>query len=231
VAGLARRLREKRTLPVYLRSHLPSTFDPMPSDQTPALTLDWRTELPPLSGTLVALREPVASDRAALVDLLSLADATRFRLQGPLTESAVQHLIERAIGDRRAGSGFTYAIGIGTAGPAVGLLQVRQLDPLFDAAEWECTLAPSARGTGAFLEAARLAGSFAFASVGAHRLEARVPLQHGRANSALRKLGAVQEAILRRSLQRDGEYLDQILWSILKEDWGELSVPAAARVH
>ena len=84
----------------------------------------------------------------------------------------------------------------------VGLIQVRQLDPSFEAAEWECTLAPSVRGTGVFLEAARLVGSFAFGTVGARRLEARVLLQNGRANGALRKLGAVQEGVLRRSVRR-----------------------------
>jgi RimJ/RimL family protein N-acetyltransferase len=177
------------------------------------------------------LREPTRDDLGALVDLLSVADASRFRLDESADDVGVRLLINRASSDRRAGSAFTYAITIGAASAPAGLLQVRQLDPLFDAAEWECTLAPSARGTGAFLESAKLAGSFAFASVGAHRLEARVPLQHGRANSALRKLGAVQEAILRRSLRRGTEYFDQVLWSILKEDWGELWVPTAARVH
>jgi ribosomal-protein-alanine N-acetyltransferase len=67
--------------------------------------------------------------------------------------------------------------------------------------------------------------------VGAHRLEARVPLQNGRGNGALRKLGAVQEGILRQSVRRGDEYVDQVLWSILKEDWGEHWVSTAPRVH
>jgi len=76
------------------------------------------------------------------------------------------------------------------------LAQVRRIDPSFEAAEWEMTLAPSARGTGAFVDAARLIGSFAFESVGASRLESRVMLQNGRANGAFRKVGAVQEGVL-----------------------------------
>ena len=82
-----------------------------------------------------------------------------------------------------------------------------------------------------FRSAARLVGSFAFGSIGARRLEARVLLQNGRASGALRKLGAVQEGVLRRSVRRDGEYFDQVLWSILKEDWGEHWVSTAPRVH
>ena len=93
------------------------------------------------------------------------------------------------------------------------------------------TLAPSARGTGVFLDAARLLGSFAFGSVGTHRLESRVVLQNGRANGALNKLGAVQEGILRRSLRRSGTYHDQVLWSMLEDDWSDHWVMTAARVH
>jgi len=113
----------------------------------------------------------------------------------------------------------------------IGLIQVRQLDPTFEAAEWECTIAPSSRSSGVFLEAARLVGSFAFGTVGTHRLEARVLLRNGRANGALRKLGAVQEGVLRRSLRLGGEYLDQVLWSMLKEDWGDHWVSTSPRVH
>ena len=56
-------------------------------------------------------------------------------------------------------------------------------------------------------------------------------LQNGRANGALRKLGAVEEGVLRRSLRRGGAYVDQVLWSILKEDWGGHWVAAGPRVH
>jgi len=58
-----------------------------------------------------------------------------------------------------------------------------------------------------------------------------VLLRNGRANGALRKLGAVQEGVLRRSMRRRGEYIDQVLWSVLKEDWGEHWVAAGPRVH
>ena len=195
------------------------------------LTSTWRTELPTLSGRSVTLREIAAHDLAALVDVLSVGDATRFGNDGPVSDVAVQELIDRAVRDRAAGHAFTYIITLTASRALVGLVQVRQLDPAFEAAEWECTIAPSSRGTGVFLESARLVGSFTFGTIGTHRLEARVLLQNGRANGALRKLGAVQEGILRRSLRRHGEYFDQVLWSLLKEDWGDHWVSTAPRVH
>jgi RimJ/RimL family protein N-acetyltransferase len=191
----------------------------------------WRDELPTLSGRVVVLREPVNQDLGPLVDLLSLGDATRFGLDEPVSEVGVLELIERFARERASGVAFTFVITLATARTIVGLVQVRQLDPSFEAAEWECTVAPSSRGSGIFLEAARLVGSFAFGTIGTHRLEARVLSQNGRANGALRKLGAVQEGVLRRSVRRAGEYFDQVLWSLLKEDWGDHWVSTAPRVH
>jgi RimJ/RimL family protein N-acetyltransferase len=191
----------------------------------------WRTALPMLSGRCVTLREPVAADLPFLNTLLSLGDASRFGIDEPLSEVAVQEFIERAARERANGVAAVWVITLTSTSAVVGLIQVRQLDPAFEAAEWECTLAPSARGSGAFVDAARLAGSFAFGTLNTHRLEARVLLQSGRGNGAMRKLGAVQEGVLRRSVRYAGEYFDQVLWSMLKEDWGEHWVSIAPRVH
>jgi RimJ/RimL family protein N-acetyltransferase len=203
----------------------------MPGETSIVGVSTWRNELPPLTGRAVMLREPTSHDLGPLVDLLSLGDATRFGLDEPVSEVGVQELIDRFARERASGLAFTYVITLATARTIVGLVQVRQLDPSFEAAEWECTIAPSSRGSGIFLEAARLVGSFTFGALGTHRLEARVLLQNGRANGALRKLGAVQEGVLRRSVRRAGEYFDQVLWSLLKEDWGDHWVSIAPRVH
>jgi N-acetyltransferase len=202
----------------------------MSNDSAWMLT-DWRRELPAMTGRLVALREPTADDLGPLVDLLSIADAVRFGIDPPVSEEGVRSFIGRAHQERSAGMSFTYVIVLGATRVIVGLAQVRQLDPSFEGAEWQMTLAPSARGTGVFLDAARLLGSFAFGSIGTHRLESRVLLQNGRANGALHKLGAVQEGILRRSVRSGGAYLDQVLWSVLQEDWSDHWVTTASCVH
>ena len=203
----------------------------MPGEPSVITVAPWRNELPALSGRVVMLREPVMQDLGPLVDLLSIGDATRFGLDEPVSDVAVQELIDRFARERASGIAVTYLITLSTSRTIVGLVQVRQLDPSFEAAEWECTIAPSWRGSGIFLDAARLVGSFAFGAIGTHRIEARVLLQNGRANGALRKLGAVQEGVLRRSVRRAGEYFDQVLWSLLKEDWGDHWVSTAPRVH
>ncbi len=192
---------------------------------------EWRQELPALTAKLVTLREPTRADLRPLMDLLLLADASRFGIDEPLSEVSVQQLLDRIARDRSTGVAFTYAITMTSTRALVGLIQARQIDLSWESAEWECTIVPSWRGTGVFIETARLVGSFAFGTVGVHRLEARVLLQNGRANGALRKLGAVQEGILRESMRRGTDYLDQVLWSVLKEDWGEHWVSTSPRVH
>jgi RimJ/RimL family protein N-acetyltransferase len=203
----------------------------MTPDSPGSVLSDWRSELPILTARLVTLREPTAADLRPLIDIRSIADATTFGIDETSPEMAMQQLIERAARDRAAGVAFTYVITITSTRAVVGLVQARQIDLSWESGEWECTIAPSWRGTGVFVETARLVGSFAFGTVGVHRLESRVPLQNGRANGALRKLGAVQEGVLRQSVRRGSEYVDQVLWSLLKEDWGDLWVSTAPRVH
>ena len=209
-------------------------IEKMSSDSTTernASAANWREELPTLTSRTLVMREPIAQDLGALVDLLSIGDASRFDIDGPVTDVAVLDFIERAHRARAAGLSFTYVAIVSASRSLVGIVHVRQLDPSFEAGEWDGMLAPSSRGTGLFLEAARLVGSFAFRSVGAHRIEARVLLQNGRANGALRKIGAVQEGVLRRSVRRGGEYFDQVLWSVLKDDWSDHWVSTTPRVH
>jgi RimJ/RimL family protein N-acetyltransferase len=203
----------------------------MSKESTVLTSQNWRSELPTLSARLVTLREPTSSDLRPLMDLLLLADASRFGIDEPVSEVAVQQLLNRIARDREAGIAFTFLVTITSSRTIAGLVQARQIDLSWESAEWECTLAPSWRGSGAFLETARLVGSFAFGTVGVHRLEARVLLQNGRANGALRKLGGVQEGVLRRSVRRDGLFFDQVLWSLLRDDWGDHWVPIGPRVH
>src|SRR5581483_10612348 len=102
---------------------------------------------------------------------------------------------------------------------AIGIFQVRQLEPSFGTAEWGFALGSAFWGTGVFREGAELVLEFVFDTIGVHRLEARAAVPNGRGNGALLKVGAVQEAVLRKSFLRDGQYLDQVLYSIVADDW------------
>ena len=120
---------------------------------------------------------------------------------------------------RSVGSYACFAVTLDSTDTAIGIFQLRQLEPGFGTAKWGIAMGSGYWGTGVFQEGADLLVTFAFETVGVHRLEARAAVRNGRGNGALRKMGAIQEGLLRKSFQKDGEYLDQALWTILEEDW------------
>ena len=192
---------------------------------------DWRTDLPVLSGKQVTLRELRLSDAASLLSMLTTEEVTRFISPPPTTVEGFERFILWTHRQRAQGAYICFAVVPEGYEDAVGLFQVRQLEPGFGTAEWGFALGSAFWGTGIFPEAAGLVVDFVFDVVGTHRLEARAAVANGRGNGALKKMGAVQEGVLRKSLFRHGLYLDQILWGILDEDWRLSRSGRSPRVH
>ena len=183
------------------------------------VTTDWTTGLPVLTGAQVVLRELRASDATSLFALLTTEEVSRFISPPPTTVDGFERFIGWAHRQRRAGSYACFAVTLASDDTAIGIFQLRELEPGFGTAEWGFAIGSPYWGTGVFQEGAELLVSFAFDAVGVHRLEARAAVRNGRGNGALRKIGAVQEGLLRKSFLKNGEYLDQTLWTILDEDW------------
>lgn len=180
---------------------------------------DWRRSLPVLTGSTVTLRELRVSDASSLLAMISTDEVSRFMTPPPRTLEGFERFIAGTHRERAAGRYVCFGVVPNGVDTAVGIFQVRQLDPEFATAEWGFALGSGYWGRGVFVAGARLVVDFAFGVVGAHRLEARAVVANGRANGALRKIGAVQEGVLRQSFLRHGRYLDQTLWTILKDDW------------
>jgi len=190
----------------------------------------WRTGLPTLTGSMVTLRELRASDAPALHAALTTAEVSRFISPPPTTVEGFERFIAWTHHQRAAGEYVCFAVVPHNSETAVGLFQVRSLEPGFGNAEWGFALAEVCWGTGMFVDGARLALDFVFAAIGAHRLEARAAVQNGRGSGALRKIGAVRECVLRCSFLRHGQYLDQGLWTILQDEWHEAKIVRGPRV-
>jgi RimJ/RimL family protein N-acetyltransferase len=185
------------------------------------ISTDWQRTLPVLTGTQATLRELRSGDGPSLLSMLSTEEVARFISPPPTTVEGFERFIAWTHRERAAGCYVCFAVVPAGFDAAVGIFQIRQLDPAFDTAEWGFAIGSPFWGTGLFMDAARLTVDFAFDTVGIHRLEARAATMNGRGNGALAKIGAVREAVLRRSFLRRGEYLDQALWSIVREDWWE----------
>ena len=200
---------------------------------TGATTSDWRNGLPVLAGSNFTLRELRSEDAASLLAMLSTEEVARFISPPPTTVEGFERFIAWTHRERLAGSYICFGIVPKGMEQAVGLFPLRSLEPGFASCEWGFAIGSSYWGTGVFPEGARLVINFAVDVIGAQRLEARAAVANGRGNGALRKIGAVQEGVLRRSFLRHGQYHDQVLWGILAEDWRlqRLSLQLTTVVH
>ena len=198
---------------------------------TQTTTSDWKQALPVLTGSMVTLRELRLSDAASLLAMLSAEEVARFISPPPTTVEGFERFIAWTHRERAAGHYVCFAVVPHGMTTAIGLFQVRQLEAGFGTAEWGFALGSAFWGTGVFIDAARMVVDFVFDVIGAHRLEARAALSNERGNGALRKVGALREGILRKSFLRNGEYLDQALWTILDEDWKAQRTVWGVRVH
>ena len=180
---------------------------------------DWRASLPVLEGAKVTLRDLGISDAPSLFAMLTTEEVSRFISPPPTTVEGFERFITWSGAERAAGRCACFAVVPPGMTTAIGLFQVRQLEPGFVTAEWGFALGSNFWGTGIFMDGAHMVVNFAIETLGVQRLEARAAVANGRGNGALRKLGAVQEGVLRRSFFKNGRHLDQMLWSILSEEW------------
>lgn len=208
----------------------PATTLPTSAPGTVTST-DWRDGLPALTGAGLSLRELRTEDAPALMAMLTTEEVARFISPPPATLEGFERFIEWTERERKAGNYICFAVVPEGMTTAIGIFQIRSLEPEFSTAEWGFAVGSRHWGNGTFIEGARLFLDFAFGTLGVHRLEARAAVANGRGNGALRKMGAIQEAVLRRSFLRNGLYHDQVLWSILAEDWQFQRAGWAPRVH
>src|SRR5256885_5239112 len=169
----------------------------------------WRDALPTLSGAMITLRELRPDDAKDLLASLGTAEVTRLISPPPPTVDGFEKFIAWTNRQRQAGNSIAYGVTLNGSDTVIGLFQIRSLTASFDMAEWGFALASDVWGTGIFSDAARLVVDFGFDLLGVRRMEAKAAVKNGRGNGALQKLGAVQEAPLRRSLLRNGVYTDQ----------------------
>jgi RimJ/RimL family protein N-acetyltransferase len=192
---------------------------------------NWRDSLPVLEAGAVTLRELRITDAPSLHHLLTTAEVSRFISPPPSTVEGFERFIAWTRREREAGRYVCFAIVPRGTDTAVGIFQIRQIGTNFDTAEWGFALGQTLWGTGIFAQAAPAVIDFAVETLKVRRLEARSAVGNGRGNGALRKIGAVREAVLRKSFLKDGTYYDQVLWAICADEWRMMHRPVAAVVH
>ena len=182
-------------------------------------TPSWRDTCPTLRGPSVTLRELRRTDAQTLFAMLTDTQVAHFISPPPCSPQAFETFINWTILQRAAGKYVCFGVVPEGLTEPIGLFQLRQLNNDWRVAEWGFILAHSFWGTGVFLAAAHRILQFAFDELGVHRVEARAAVPNGRGHGALLKLGAVNEMNLRQSFIRNGITYDQVMWSILADEW------------
>ena len=179
----------------------------------------WTERVPRLSSHLVAVREVTLSDAPTLFDLLADPAVAEHLASPPPSVTAFAGFIGWSQDQRTQGNGVCFGIVPHGLEEAVGIIQVRALEPSLFAAEWGFAIGNAFWSTGVFVEAANLVADFAFTKMKVDRLEARVVNQNGRGHAVLQKLGARAEGTLARAFRKHGRVDKQLLWSLRHDDW------------
>jgi RimJ/RimL family protein N-acetyltransferase len=164
--------------------------------------------------------EPFAESHLDAVAEL-VADPAIHRFTGvpvPVPPDFPRAWLQRYEDGRAAGTAEAFAIVDAEAGAFLGLALAVRIDRPALTAELGYALAPGARGRGIATEALRRLTEWAFAELGALRLELRILAENDGSKAVAARCGYVREGVLRSAHFKQGLRADTELWSRLPTD-------------
>jgi ribosomal-protein-serine acetyltransferase len=156
-----------------------------------------------------ALERTVEANRAYLAEWLPWAGTT-------FGAEARREFIRRAARQHAAGDGFQAAIA--DAGEIAGAVGFHAIDRVHSATSIGYWLAADRQGRGIVTAAVRALVAHAFDVWGLHRVEIRVAVGNERSAAIPRRLGFVEEGVLRGAERFGDEYKDLRVFGLLATD-------------
>src|SRR5260370_8428020 len=132
---------------------------------------------------MVTVRELGLSGAACLLGMLATEEVARFISAPPTTVEGFERFIAWTHRERAAGNYACFAVVPHGMDTAIGIFQVRQLEPGFGTAEGGFAIGSAFWGTGIFMDGARMGIDFAFETIHTHRLHARPAILNCRRNT------------------------------------------------
>ena len=144
---------------------------------------------------------------------------------GPFREGAgIDELIAEALSQAATGVQVPFAIVHIDSGVAIGstrYLEIRRRDRALEIG-WTW-IAPAHQRTSVNTECKLLLLEHAFETLGAVRMQLKTDARNQRSQTAIARIGARQEGVLRKSLiMSDGFIRDTVYFSIVREEWPEV---------
>jgi RimJ/RimL family protein N-acetyltransferase len=181
----------------------------------------WALEPCTLEGKLVRL-EPLAPSHAeALWAVARDPELWRFTTVTVTTPDDMRRYVEAALDAQRDGTALPFATIWRASGQVIGSTRFGNAAPEHRRVEigWTWLGRPWQRG-GANAEAKYLMLRHAFEVWGLIRVELKTSALNQQSRGAMRKLGAVEEGVLRRHMiNQDGTPRDSVFYSILDSEW------------
>jgi RimJ/RimL family protein N-acetyltransferase len=175
---------------------------------------------PTLTGELVELRPVTEDDYPALQVAMDDPEVTRFTAsRGEIGEEAARKWY-RTRGEQT--DRLDLAIVDRASGEVVGEAVLNDWSPEDESCNFRILIGPAGQGRGLGTEATRLIVGYGIEELGLHRIDLGVYAFNPRAQRAYEKAGFVTEGVKRDALRWDGEWIDEIMMSVLAPEWKAL---------
>ncbi|AYA37960.1 N-acetyltransferase [Hymenobacter oligotrophus] len=178
-----------------------------------------------LENSRVRLRPLEASDFDALKQIAFDADIWRYlTTPAPRDNMALAAYLAQTLKDRQQGKRYPFAIIDLATGRLAGSTSYGSFAMPDGRLEIGWTwLGKEFQRTGVNRAAKHLLLKYAFGELGCERVELKTDLRNHQSQEAMRRMGAVQEGILRSHMALpDGSRRDSVYFSILRSEWDKL---------
>lgn len=172
---------------------------------------------PTLTGDLVVLRPLNEGDYDAL--RAAMDDPEVGRMTGSHAEIGEEQARQWMRTRKDQTDRLDLAILDKATGSVVGEAVLNDWDPDNRCCNFRILIGPAGQGRGLGTEATRLIVGYGIEEIGLHRISLGVYAFNPRARRAYEKAGFVVEGRLRDALRWDGEWVDEIVMSVLASDW------------
>lgn len=166
------------------------------------------------------LRRFDESDTPALAEILADPEVTRNLLVSPMTTTKdVRRLIARRNEALDKGEAYPLAVVIKESGALAGVCMLKDVSRDHLHAELVYYLGKEHWGKGYMTEAARRMLQFGFEELGLERIEVGCFARNEASARVIEKLGFTYEGRFRHRYMKDSEFLDELRFGMIREDW------------
>jgi RimJ/RimL family protein N-acetyltransferase len=174
----------------------------------------------PLVGCLVRLEPLLASHETELAEISRDLTIWRYLTSNAASPDDLHDYVDAALRDHRSGAAIPFVVRSEADRSLIGLTRLKNLSIQHRKATVGSWFAPTVWGTGANTESKYLLLAYAFESLHCLRVEFHTDSRNTRSRSALARMGAVEEGVLRSHLiANDGHRRDTVIFSVILEEW------------